>query len=46
MGRALCDLGGSINLMPLSMMKRLECGEPKTTRMTLILADRSVSHPY
>jgi len=26
-GRALCDLGASINLMPLSMMKKLGCGE-------------------
>jgi len=39
-GRALCDLGASINLMPLSMMKKLGCGEPKPTRMTLTLADR------
>lgn len=46
MGRALCDLGASINLMPLSMMKKLKCGEPKPTRMTLTLADRSNSYPY
>ncbi|GAU41120.1 hypothetical protein TSUD_288100 [Trifolium subterraneum] len=45
-GRALCDLGASINLMPLSMMKKLNCGEPKPTRMTLTLADRSVTYPY
>jgi hypothetical protein len=45
-GRALCDLGASINLMPLSMMKKLNCGEPKSTRMTLTLADRSVTYPY
>lgn len=45
-GRALCDLGASINLMPLSMMKKLGCGEPKPTRMTLTLADRSISHPF
>jgi hypothetical protein len=45
-GRALCDLGASINLMPLSMMKMLGCGEPKPTKMTLTLVDRSVSHPY
>jgi len=32
-GRALCDLGASINLMSLSMMKKLGCGEPKSTRM-------------
>jgi len=45
-GRALCDLGASINLMPLSMMKKLGCGEPKPTRMTLTLADRSISYPF
>jgi hypothetical protein len=45
-GRALCDLGANINLMPLSMMKKLNCGEPKSTRMTLTLADRSVTYPY
>jgi len=32
-GRALCDLGASINLLPLSMMKKLGCSEPKPTRM-------------
>ncbi|XP_039684971.1 uncharacterized protein [Medicago truncatula] len=37
-GRALCDLGASINLMPLSMMKKIGGGEPKPTRMTLTLA--------
>ena len=40
-GRALCDLGASINLMPISMMQKLGCGEPKPTRMTLTLADRT-----
>jgi len=45
-GKALCDLGVSINLMPLSMMKKLGCGEPKATRMTLTLADRSISYPF
>jgi len=28
------------------MMKKIGCGEPKPTRMTLTLADRSVSYPY
>jgi len=45
-GRALCDIGASINLMPLSMMKKLGCGEPKLTRMTHTLADRSISYPF
>jgi hypothetical protein len=44
--RALCDLGASINLMPLSMVKKLGCGEPKPTKMTLTLADRSITYPY
>ena len=29
MGKTLCDSGASINLMPLSMVKRLSFGEPK-----------------
>jgi len=45
-GRALCDLGASINLMPLLMMKKLGCGEPKLTRNTLTLVDRSISYPF
>lgn len=45
-GNALCDLGASINLMPLAMMKKLGCGEPKPTKMMLTLADRSISYPY
>ena len=45
-GRALCDLGASINLIPLSIMKKLGCGEPKHKRMTLTLAYRTISYPY
>ncbi|KAL4287330.1 hypothetical protein AHAS_Ahas19G0175400 [Arachis hypogaea] len=33
--RALCGLGASINLMPLSMMKKLAIEEVKPTRMSL-----------
>ena len=43
--RALCDLGASINLMPLSMFKRLGLGEVRPTTVTLQLADRSLKHP-
>ena len=32
--------------MPRSMMKKLGCGEPKPTRMTLTLVDRSISYPF
>lgn len=45
-GKALCDLGASINLMSLSMLKKLGGGEVKQTRMALQLADRSIKHPY
>ena len=44
-GKALCDLGASINLMPISMLKRLKLGEPKPTNISLQLADRSYQHP-
>lgn len=42
----LCDLGGKINLMLLSMMKRLGRGELKYTHMTPTLADCLVTYPY
>ncbi|CAL0316919.1 unnamed protein product [Lupinus luteus] len=45
-GKTLLDLGASINLMPLSMLKRIGELEIKPTRMTLQLADRSVKYPY
>ena len=38
--RALCDLGASINLMPLSIFRRLGLGEASPTMVTLQLADR------
>ena len=43
--RALCDLGASINLMPLSIFKSLGLGEARPTTVTLQLADRSLKHP-
>ena len=43
--RALCDLGASINLMPLSIFKRLRLGEARPTTVTLQLANRSLKHP-
>jgi len=45
-GKALIDLGASINLMPLSMCGRLGELEIMPTRMTLQLADRSITRPY
>ncbi|XP_009617346.1 uncharacterized protein [Nicotiana tomentosiformis] len=41
MGKALCDLGASINLMPLSMFKQLGLGASRPTTVMLQLADRS-----
>ena len=37
--KALCDLGASINLMPLSIYKKLGLGNPKPTAMRLLMAD-------
>nr|GEZ42643.1 reverse transcriptase domain-containing protein [Tanacetum cinerariifolium] len=42
---ALADLGVSINLMPLSIWKKLSLPKLTPTRMTLELADRSITHP-
>lgn len=39
--KVLCDLGASINLMPLSMFKQLRIGEVRPTIMVLLLVDRS-----
>nr|GEW14308.1 reverse transcriptase domain-containing protein [Tanacetum cinerariifolium] len=41
----LADLGTSINLMPLSIWKKLSLPELTPTRMTLELTDRSITHP-
>ncbi|XP_010527627.1 PREDICTED: uncharacterized protein LOC104804936 [Tarenaya hassleriana] len=43
--RALCDLGASVSLLPLSIYKKLNVGELKPTRMALQLADRSIKYP-
>ncbi|XP_049386509.1 uncharacterized protein LOC125850700 [Solanum stenotomum] len=40
--KALCDLGASINLIPLAIYKQLGLGVPKPTTMRLMMADRSV----
>ncbi|GKB64237.1 DNA-directed DNA polymerase [Tanacetum coccineum] len=41
---ALADLGASISLMPYTMYEKLGLGEPKPTRMSLELADRSIQY--
>ena len=43
--KALCDSGTSINLMPLSVMQRLNLGELTPTAITLQMADRSMAQP-
>ncbi|XP_014515631.1 uncharacterized protein LOC106773451 [Vigna radiata var. radiata] len=45
-GKALIDLGASINLMPLSLFKKIGELELKPTRMTLQLADRYIKYPH
>ena len=45
MEKALFDYGASINLMPLSVAKRLSLGELTLTAMTLQMADRTLAHP-
>ncbi|GJU17961.1 reverse transcriptase domain-containing protein [Tanacetum coccineum] len=42
---ALADSGASINLLPHSIYKQLGLGALKPTRMTLELANRTVTHP-
>ncbi|GJX85577.1 reverse transcriptase domain-containing protein [Tanacetum coccineum] len=42
---ALADIGASINLMPLFIWKKLSLPELTPTRMTLELADRSITRP-
>ncbi|XP_073153028.1 uncharacterized protein [Henckelia pumila] len=43
--KALCDLGASINLMSYSVFRKLSLGEPKSTKMSLQLAERSIKNP-
>ncbi|GKE12830.1 reverse transcriptase domain-containing protein [Tanacetum coccineum] len=42
---ALADLGANINLMPLSVWKKLMLPKLVPTRMTLELANRSIAYP-
>ncbi|XP_074336768.1 uncharacterized protein LOC141673939 [Apium graveolens] len=43
--KCLCDLGASINLMPLSIFMQLGLPNPKPTNISLQLADRSITYP-
>ena len=43
--KALCDSRASINLMPLSIVKRLSLGELTPTNMILQMVDRNMAQP-
>ncbi|XP_047965882.1 uncharacterized protein LOC125210369 [Salvia hispanica] len=43
--KALCDLGASINLMPLSFFRKMKIDTLKPTIIKLQMADRSVTYP-
>ncbi|KAA3479768.1 gag-asp_proteas domain-containing protein [Gossypium australe] len=43
-GKALCDLGASINLMPMFDFKNLGIGKARPTIVTLQLVDHSCAH--
>ncbi|XP_070034560.1 uncharacterized protein [Nicotiana tomentosiformis] len=43
--KALCDLGASINVIPLAIYKRLGIGRARPTSMLLQLADRTMKRP-
>ena len=45
MRKALCDSGANINLMPLSVAKRLSFGKLTPTAMTLQMVDITLAHP-
>ena len=44
--KALCDLGDSVNLMPVYIFHKLGIEEVELTMISLQLADRSIKHPY
>ncbi|XP_070002125.1 uncharacterized protein [Nicotiana sylvestris] len=43
--KALCDLGASINLMPLAVYTKLGIGRARPTSMLMQLADRTIKRP-
>ena len=43
--KALCDSGASINLMPLSVAKKLSLGELTPTTVTLQMAEKTMAKP-
>ncbi|XP_039036971.1 uncharacterized protein LOC120174067 [Hibiscus syriacus] len=45
LGKALCDLGANINLIPLSIFRKFRSGEARPTMVTLQLANLYTVHP-
>ncbi|XP_016740301.1 uncharacterized protein [Gossypium hirsutum] len=45
LGKALCDLGASINLIPLSTFRKLGISHMKSIAVTLQLVERSLAQP-
>ena len=43
--KALCNVGASINLLPLAVYKKLGLGDPTPTNMWLVMIDRSMKRP-
>nr|XP_027062041.1 uncharacterized protein LOC113688428 [Coffea arabica] len=43
--KALCDLGASVSLIPLTVARQLGLKELKRTNISLQLVDRSIRHP-
>ena len=43
--KALCDLGASINLMYLSVVKKMNLGELTPTKLSLQMANHSMTYP-
>ena len=41
--KAMCDVGESINLIPLSIQKKLGLWDPKPTTMLLLMADWTIN---
>ncbi|KAF3671123.1 hypothetical protein FXO38_06755 [Capsicum annuum] len=43
--RGVCDLGESINIMPISLFRKMRLGSPRPTAVVLHFADHSLSRP-
>ncbi|XP_019171074.1 PREDICTED: uncharacterized protein LOC109166636 [Ipomoea nil] len=42
---SLCDLGASVNVMPLSLCKKLNLGDPNPVQVTVQFANQSTTRP-